>query len=321
MTGKLKIAMYWGAGCGGCEVALLDTDMTLLELGEVADIVLCPLAVDGKYADIEAMNDQAIDVTFFNGAVRNSETEHVARLLRAKSKILIAFGACACLGGIPGLANQFPTEELLERVYETTETTLNETHVRPDPHGHTPEGPVEIPVLYNRVLPLDETVEVDYYLPGCPPTSNWIRKVIEAIIDGKLPAKGSVIGLDRTVCDECPRIRTGERSIAKLHRPHEIVPDPARCLLEQGIVCCGPGTRGGCSARCTAVNMPCRGCYGPPAGVVDQGAKILSAVSSHIAADEEDEIEKILAPLVDAIGTFCPFSVPKSLLQQSRRAS
>jgi F420-non-reducing hydrogenase small subunit len=321
MAEKLKLAFYWGAGCGGCEVAVLDTNEAILTVGELADIVIWPLAADGKHSDVEALPDGAIDACFFNGGVRNSEIEHVARLLRAKSKTMVAFGACAGLGGVPGLANQYSREETLERVYQTCETVVNGEGTRPEPSAHVPEGIVEIPRLYDRVYPLDEVVDVDYYLPGCPPTPAWIVASIKALASGTLPAKGSVIGVDKILCDECPRKRTDERSVTRFYRPHEIITDSSRCLLEQGVICCGPATRGGCGARCIDANMPCRGCYGPPEGVYDQGAKMLSAASSLVASDDDAEIEQITSRVRDSIGTFCPFSLPKSIVPHARRAS
>src|SRR5512141_504858 len=117
---KLQIAIYWGAACGGCDVAVLDTDEFILDVAALADIRLWPIATDGKYADVEALADSELDVTLFNGAVRNSENEHVAKLLRRKSKILVAFGSCAHMGGIPGLANQVTREEMSTRAYLDT---------------------------------------------------------------------------------------------------------------------------------------------------------------------------------------------------------
>ena len=114
---KLQIALYWGAACGGCDVAVLDTDEFILDVAAAADIRLWPIAVDGKYADVEAMEDDELDLTLFNGAVRNSENEHIAKLLRSKSKLLVAFGSCAHLGGIPGLANLTTRDEILQTAY------------------------------------------------------------------------------------------------------------------------------------------------------------------------------------------------------------
>jgi len=321
MADKLKIAMYWGAGCGGCEVALLDTEEALLtKIASVADIVFCPLAMDTKYADIEAMKVGEIDVCLLNGGVRNAETEHIVKLLRAKSKVVVAFGACASMGGVPGLGNQYDRTAILDRIYTTGETTENPEGARPATRTAAPEGDVTLPEFYEALSPVHEVVDVDYYLPGCPPTPEWILTAVEAIATGKLPPKGSVIGYDYALCNECPRERTGERTVDRYYRPHEIIADPQKCLLEQGIICCGPATRAGCGARCMAANMPCRGCYGPPDGIVYQGAKMLSAAGALISTSDEQEIQKMAEQVRDALGTFCQFSVNKDMFPKRRAA-
>ena len=92
---KLKLAVYWGAACGGCCVSVLDVHEKLFIVTEHADLVFWPIALDIKYSDVEEMTDGFIDVTLFNGAIRNSENEHMAKLLRQKTKILVAYGSCA----------------------------------------------------------------------------------------------------------------------------------------------------------------------------------------------------------------------------------
>ena len=114
---KLKMAVYWGAACGGCCVSVLDVHEKLFAVVAAADLVFWPIALDIKYKDVEAMPDGAIDITLFNGAVRNSENEHIAHLLRKKSKLLVAYGSCAHMGGIPGLANFWNKETIFKRVH------------------------------------------------------------------------------------------------------------------------------------------------------------------------------------------------------------
>ena len=97
---KPRIALYWAASCGGCDVAVLDTNEKILDIADIADIVLWPIALDFKYHHVEAMEDGSIDLYLFNGAIRNSEQERIAQLLRAKSKVMVAFGACACFGAM-----------------------------------------------------------------------------------------------------------------------------------------------------------------------------------------------------------------------------
>src|SRR5512136_2141013 len=110
---KPKLGIYWCASCGGCEEAVVDLAEDILGVVGAVDIVLWPVAMDFKKHDVEAMADGSIDATFLNGAIRSSEQEEMARLLRRKRRLLIAYGACAQLRGIPGLANQFSREELL----------------------------------------------------------------------------------------------------------------------------------------------------------------------------------------------------------------
>jgi F420-non-reducing hydrogenase small subunit len=123
---------------------------------------------------------------------------------------------------------------------------------------------------------------------------------------------------DRTVCDQCPRVRQGKIRVDRFYRPHEIIPDPTQCFLEQGLICAGPATHAGCGALCIGANMPCRGCYGPPNGVVDQGSALLSAVVAGFKGQSDAEIRKVLGTIVDPVGTFYRFSLAASLLGQLR---
>jgi F420-non-reducing hydrogenase small subunit len=313
---KLKLAAYWAAGCGGCDVAILDVHEKILDIAAAADIVFWPIATDFKYSDVEAMPDGNIDVTLFNGAVRNSENEHLAHLLRAKSKILVAFGSCAHMGGIPGLANLFTKEEILKRVYHETPSTVNAENIEPQPKSSVAEGELTIPELYNTVQTLDQVVDVDYYMPGCPPTPRQIWGVVQVIVSGNLPPKGAVIGAsEKTQCDECTR-KKQEQKITEFKRIATSQPNPDTCFLEQGFLCMGPATRGGCDTRCQLSGVPCRGCFGPPAGVIDQGAKAVSAIASVIEAKEEAEVVRIIDQIPDALRSFNRFGIPASLIRR-----
>jgi F420-non-reducing hydrogenase small subunit len=264
------------------------------------------------------MPDGHIDVCLFNGAIRTSENEHMAHLLRQKSSVLVAFGSCANEGCIPGLANLFDRQSIFERAYLEVPSVDNPGCVLPQTSYQLPEGEVTIPKFYNTVKTLRQVEDVDYFVPGCPPQAPQIWAVIEAILGGNLPPKGSVVGAnEKTVCDECKHTRE-EKRIKKFYRIHEIIPDSTKCLLDQGIICAGPATRGGCGALCTKVDMPCRGCYGPPPNVIDQGAALLSAVASVVDADTEEEAARIVGEIADPVGTFYRFGLPASLLHRSR---
>jgi len=314
MAEKLRLGLYWAASCGGCEIAVLEIGEKVLDLVAVADLVFWPCVLDFKYDDVRAMPDGHMDVVLFNGAIRNSENEAIARLLRQKCKVLVAFGSCAVEGGIPSLANLYDLKALLARAYTESESTDNPSATIPAPGHHVPEGEIELPKVYRTVRRLQDVVPVDYFMPGCPPTEKQIWAVIQAIATGALPPKGSHVGCgDRSVCDECKREKRQVR-IEKFRRPHEAIPEDGWCLLEQGIVCVGSATRSGCEARCIDANQPCRGCYGPAGKSIDQGAATLSAVGSMVAADSIEKAEEILKDFVDPAGTVYRFGMSNSLL-------
>ena len=322
---KPKFAMYWAASCGGCEIAVLNTHEKILDVDANFDVVFWPVAMDAKYHDVEAMEDGSILLTLFNGGIRNDENEHIAKLLRQKSKILVAFGSCACEGCIPGLANLSPVGDIVYTAFNTI-TTDNPNEIYPRTSYDVPEGELHIPTLSRVVRPLDQVVDVDYFMPGCPPESHQIAAVIDLVIkvvkgEAELPPKGSVIGCgDSTVCDECPRARN-VKFITEFKRIQDVAPvDPTLCLLEQGIPCNGPATRSGCNARCPQAGTQCIGCYGPAEGVMDYGARLITAFSSVIDANIPEEIDHILDGIPDPTGQVYRFNLAGSLLKASREA-
>ncbi len=314
---KPKLALYWAASCGGCEIAVLDLHEKILDVANAFDIVFWPVALDFKYHHVRAMEDKSIDICLFNGAIVNSENEEMAHLMRDKSKLVVAFGACAHEGGIPGLANLTTKDAILKWVFKNSPSTVNNNGTYPQTHTKMPEGEIEIPEMWETVKALNQVIDVDYYIPGCPPQPDQIWGVIEYILSGQpMPAKGATLGAgDKTCCEECPRERK-EKKLKQFFRPYEIISDPNECLLDQGIICLGPASRSGCGALCPKANIPCRGCYGAPPNCPDQGAKMVSAISSVIDAHEPEEIERILDQIVDPLGTFYRFSVPQSILRR-----
>ncbi|HEY7729205.1 MAG TPA: oxidoreductase [Candidatus Eisenbacteria bacterium] len=315
--GKPKLALYWAASCGGCEIAILDLHEHVLDIDANFEVVFWPCAMDAKYSDVEAMAPNSIDLCLFNGAIRSSENERMARVLRERSRTLVAFGSCAHEGCIPALANLTTRDRIFRFVFHDSPSTVNPEGVEPQTRSRLPEGEVELPELYGTVRTLDQVVDVDYYIPGCPPQAHRIWEVIELILSGvPLPPKGSVIGAgDETCCDECPRTRE-EKRLRGFVRPHQVIPDPTKCLLDQGIVCLGPATRSGCGALCPQAGAPCRGCYGAPPHVQDQGAKMISALASVIDSTDEAEIESIIEQIADPVGTFYRFSLARSMFRR-----
>ncbi len=315
---KPKIAFYWCASCGGCEEAVVDLAEDVLAVVEAVDIVFWPVALDFKRTDVEALDDGELAASFVNGAVRTSEQREMIELLRRKSGAVVAFGSCAQLGGIPGLANLHDREAVFERVYHEAPSLANDEGTVPREETDVPEGLLTLPAFHDSVLALDQAVDVDYYLPGCPPPVHLIREAVMALVEGKLPEKGAVLAPDLALCSECSRSSTKpEKLLLKgFKRPHEIVADPELCLLAQGLICLGPATRAGCEAACVGGNMPCTGCMGPTSRVLDYGGKALSAIASMLDSDDEDEIAAFAAEIVDPVGTFYRYSLPSSLLHR-----
>ena len=318
---KPKVGFYWCASCGGCEEAVVDLAEDILKVVEAVDIAFWPVALDFKRADVEALSDGELAVSFINGAIRSSEQHEMAVLLRAKSQLVVAFGSCAHLGGVPGLANMFDRQAMFEEVYLNSPSTDNAEQSVPREQTEVPEGELTLPTLWDTVKTLDQVIAVDYYLPGCPPPVNLIQEALNAILTNQLPAKGTVLAPDVALCEECPRrdSKPEKLALAEFKRPHEVQIDPEQCLLAQGLLCLGPVTRKGCGASCVAANMPCTGCMGPTSHITDFGATALSALASIVEANEEQEISAILDKIVDPVGTFCRYSLPSSLMHRRYR--
>jgi len=124
----------------------------------------------------------------------------------------------------------------------------------------------------------------------------------------------------KSVCDECPRKKENKR-ITKIYRVYEKVPEPEKCLLEQGIICMGPATRSGCGAQCLTVDMPCTGCGGPCPNSLEQGAAMISALASILGVEneqehDEEDVDKLMSQIKDPVGTFYMYSLPSSLLKR-----
>ncbi len=323
MTDKPKLAMYWAASCGGCEIAVTNLHEKILDLDAAFDFMFCPCLLDTKRKDIEALPDGAIAVTLFNGALRTEEHIEMAHLMRRKSKIMVAFGSCAAEGCIPALANFSTPDEMLATIYINSPSIDNPAGITPGGVTSRAGAEISLPGMLERVQHLAQAVQVDYRVPGCPPEPHQIWNVLETILACDLPPTGSTIGCGTlTVCDDCDRTKNDKR-IAAFHRTYELYPEPSICLLEQGLLCMGIATRSGCGAPCTTANMPCTGCYGAPEGVSDQGAAMVAALGSVMdigdtaGLSESDVVRRVndfLQAIPDYAGLFYKYSLASSTL-------
>jgi len=274
-----RLAEEWFAICGGCEVTILDIGEPLIDLLKEVQIVHMPVLMDhklfGQTGERAEMEIPEAEIGMIAGGIRTEEHRKLALEMRKKCKTLVALGSCACFCGVPALANQYVTEEILQKVYRGSATT--------DSNGLPAE---QLPALTDRVYAVNEVVPVDAALPGCPTTPEMVAGALRALLEGKplaLPSK--------SVCDECPT-RREKKAVTTLKRrlgPPECTPGKPlaemRCLMEQGFLCLGPATRAGCGGsdgvpRCIRAYMPCEGCFGPLSEKANPMVDMMGALSS-----------------------------------------
>jgi F420-non-reducing hydrogenase small subunit len=214
-------------------------------------------------------------------------------------------------------------QEIFEKVYQKEPSVVNPRAVTPKTESEVKEGSLKIPEFYDTVKTLAQTVDVDYFLPGCPPPVKLIANAVDAIARNELPPKGSVLAPLKAVCDECPRKRENKK-IGAIYRVYEKTPEPELCLMEQGIICMGMATRSGCGAQCLKVDMPCTGCGGAAPNMPEQGAAMITALASILGYENrqgkdvytEKEIEALISQIKDPVGTVYMFSLPASILKR-----
>ena len=266
-----------------------------------------------------------MDVCFFSGAIRTESDREAAIRLRAKSALMVACGACAAYGGLPGLEN-------------LSDSARSKKPSQAEPE--TEEG-FSLPKLEKRVSAVGQVVDVDYFVPGCPPTLNFLWTAFQALVTGAecpvrfsfsslrlpesvarsiesgvRPPRGTIFSGERAVCWSCSRTKE-KKQFKSILRPSQKDAEPGRCLLEQGYLCLGIVSREGCGGLCTAAGLPCRGCFGKTDAVLDPGAKMVSAVGSTFDSGDPAEIGGIVEDFVDLKGTFYRYTAASQCLMLS----
>lgn len=167
-TEKTRVATIWLDGCSGCHMSLLDIDERLAAVAGSIDLVFSPIVDTRTYP-------QNVDVCFIEGAVASGEDVEKLHLIRRHTRQVVAFGDCAVTGNVPGMRNRFALREVLNRSYLENAT-------------HQPRIPDrDIPHLFERVRPVHAFIDVDIFLPGCPPAADAIFEVLSALLEGRPP--------------------------------------------------------------------------------------------------------------------------------------
>jgi F420-non-reducing hydrogenase small subunit len=287
----MKIATIALSSCSGCHMALLALGKDLLKLIDGHELAYSPILMDEKQP-IEC------DIALVEGSVRNNENVEYLKELRQKAKALIALGTCSTFGGIPGLGSAFSTIDLLMKSYGKDYVPQDNT------------------VLEQRVSPIDQWVQVDYYLPGCPPPLDILRDALTKLLTGKKPNH-----VGRPVCGECHR-KARKRVQPEFKRIADEIPEQEECLLSQGYVCLGSVTRNGCKAVCTQAGVPCMGCRGPIDRVfVEPTHGVFYDLVRRISHFTGRSEKQIVANLPDTLHNLYAFtlSVPEMRRKDSER--
>jgi F420-non-reducing hydrogenase small subunit len=286
------------SSCWGCHQSLVDLYEKLIDVLPALDIRYWPAVLDFKEKDLESLRDKSVDAGFVEGVCRTDHDIHLLKLARNKSKLLVSYGTCSSYGGVYSLANLSTKDELMKRKFQEAESLIK---------GEMPRA--GLPQITSSINKNDKFVKFDLYLVGCPPTTDNIAGAVTALIQGT-----PVTPYLKTVCDECERNKEEKKDIKRYLRRFDGKADPVKCLLNQGYLCLGPGTRAGCKAQCpTNANLPCDGCYGPPDGVIDQGAKLLSAIAS-VADMPPGELDR---EIIDPIGQFYRFTFAHGIINKA----
>jgi F420-non-reducing hydrogenase small subunit len=223
-----RFAVLQLSGCAGCEVSLLNAQ----EWVEHFDLVYMPLVVT-------AYDVPPVDVLLISGGVRSDEDLYHLRHAVKSAKRVVAVGTCAISGGVANLGNRDEVRELF----------LSQSERR------------HVPRLLPKSQPVDAFVNVDLYLPGCPPTPELFMAALLTPPDFQV---------SKVVCQECGRKKLKDMRPKHLlgFQTGEVLPDI--CLINQGYLCVGSSTRGGCRALCTRPGHPCVGCRGPSDILIDK---------------------------------------------------
>jgi F420-non-reducing hydrogenase small subunit len=260
VTARLRVNTEWLSGCGGCHVGLVDLHEKILEVLGAVEFQHCPVLTDVK-------DYPEADLGFIEGAIRSEHDRHAALAMRKACKKIVAFGTCAVYGGLSGATLAHSRQEILDTVYLRSPSTRG---ARPPTQ--------EVSPLEQQVVPVDEVIPVDLYLPGCPPHAAFIFDAILALAEGRPPK-----ARHESVCGACRRdmCRT---EVAELKAHHQGLPDEATCFLSQGYLCLGSVTLDRCLAPCPQRGVPCTGCAGPtPQILTEPNRDLRTEVAERVA--------------------------------------
>ncbi|MEI7892273.1 MAG: hypothetical protein WCI05_04250 [Myxococcales bacterium] len=291
MGSKVRLNTDWLSDCGGCHIAIVDIHERILELLGAIELQRCPVLTDIKgYPDA--------DLGLVSGAIRTEHDRHSAEAMRKSCKRIIAFGTCAVYGGVPGAGIVHTREQILDVAYGHNPTT----------EGHTLPGD-GVDSLEKLVTPIDEVIEVDLYLPGCPPHPAFIFDALLAVIEGRPPK-----AKDETVCARCHR-RMERTEVSHVRANHDGIANRTQCFLSQGYVCLGSVTLDRCMAPCPNNGVVCTGCAGPTMQVLTEPNRdIRTEVGDRMAALTKIPRKEVIESIERAAKTHYAYAMASEMI-------
>ncbi|NHJ23976.1 MAG: hypothetical protein EAX89_05345 [Candidatus Lokiarchaeota archaeon] len=254
----VPVAFMQLSSCWGCHQSLLNAHLGLLPILPELDIVYWPAVIDMKHDSLEAREDGSIVVGFLEGVARTKQDTANIKLMRKKCKIIVAIGACACYGSVKGLANLSDKEDLVKRKFTETESITDENPKEPTQH---------VPGFEDYIINVKNIIDVDVFIPGCPPTTENIVAAISYLLT--LVGEGpSTLNKTKSVCDSCKLYKEG-------------------CFLDKGTLCYGAITAAGCELMCPHQNEICYGCFRPTSKPNQKAKKLKKMISELEQIDSE----------------------------------
>ena len=290
--GKARLSIEWLSGCSGCELGIVDLHEKLLAVLDELDIVRLPILMDTKdYPEAE--------IGLVTGSIRSEHDLRAAKKMRESCKTIVAFGTCPVYGGPQSAGYAHTRDELLDGAYGHNASTRTTT------------PPVDVPPLLDANVPLDAEIDVDVYIPGCPPHPAFIFDGLTALLKGRPPSFGR-----HNVCFDCDRTML-KSDVVQLRRAHERSYDPAVCFLSQGCLCFGSVTLDRCLAPCMRVGVPCFSCGGPSESVTLEPQKdVRSEIAERMAHLTNIPRETIVREIEEQAKTHFAYAMASPVFRQ-----
>jgi F420-non-reducing hydrogenase small subunit len=288
---EVTINTEWLSDCSGCHIAIVDLHEKILNVLQAVKIQRCPVLTDIKDYPHATLG-------LVSGAIRNEHDRQAAIEMRNSCDIVVAWGSCAVFGGPAGAGNIHTPAEIVRAVYLENKTTTP---------GNPPSS--QVSPLESVVSPIDAVIEVDLYLPGCPPHPAYIFEALSALVEGRQPEVNK-----RSVCAKCKR-KMEKTEVDRIKSNSEGIPNAEQCFLSQGYPCLGSVTIDRCLAPCPSNGVPCTGCAGATMQILTEPNRdIRTEIAERMSRLTRIERDSIVASLERGSKSHYSYTMATSMI-------